>query len=174
MLKVALASGLVLALAAPALASTLPGADDHQTTLAGGVGSELGLAVDGSIAPNTRLGFAVGTPTWALAPDYDLRLAEEFATGLHGFDMSFIGGVYGNGAAVPDGVELGVGMAFALTDRLELRANPVFGLGFAPAPVPLSWAPAAGVELGYRFTPVLEGTLGYDARGEILGLRFHL
>jgi hypothetical protein len=52
--------------------------------------------------------------------------------------------------------------------RLTRRRNVLLGTKFVGG---VLWAPMAGTELGYDFTRTLEGTIGFNGRGEILGLR---
>lgn len=72
------------------------------------------------------------------------------------------------------GLELGVGLAYRFTPQLTGRLNLVPGLiyPFGPGRFTDYYAPAGGIELAYRFSSSLEGTIGYNGQGDILGLRF--
>jgi len=161
------------ATAGPAVASTMPGADDRRVTILGtGVGYGLGLSVDGNLSGDTRLGLALGMAVpLAPIPNYDLRLAHWVRTGASRLALSLFAGAFGIGPVLPLGAELGLGLGYELTPRLMARGNLILGSNFVSGVI---WAPAAGVELGYAFTARLEGTLGYNARGEIVGLRARL
>lgn len=161
-------------LTAPAaLASTMPAADDRRTTIFGtGFGNGLGMSVDGPISGDTRLGlgFGLSVPLGAI-PSYDLRLAHWMRTGIARLDAALMAGAFGLGPALPIAAEMGLGLGYELTPRLMLRGNLVVGTNFVSG---LMWAPISGVELGYAFTTNLEGTLGYNGRGEIVGFRLKI
>ncbi len=174
MKRLALALALSLAPCAPALASTLPGADERTTLLGGGVGSGAGISLDGALSRETRLGFSIGFGRVFTTPHFDVRLAQNLPTGSSKFNLALIAGAFGLGLPFPLGVEAGAGLAYDFTPRVSGRLNLVFG--FVPFGGSLDYlsAPAAGFEIGYQFTPQLEGTLGYNGRGEVLGLKLRL
>ncbi len=174
LLLVAIAAQSAAALAAPsALASTMPAADDRHMTIFGtGFGTGLGMSVDGPLSGDTRLGLAFGLSVpLATIPNYDVRLAHWVRTGISRLDTSLLAGAYGLGSVMPIAAELGVGLGYELTPRLMLRGNVVAGSNFVTG---LLWAPISGVELAYAFTANLEGTLGYNGRGEIVGFRIRI
>lgn len=174
MKKVALTLALALAPCGPALASTLPGADERQTLFGGGVGSGAGVSIDAALSSETRLGFSAGFGRVFTSPNFDLRLAQRLSTGARNFSLSLIAGAFGLGLPYPIGVEAGAGLAYEFTPRIAGRLNLVFG--FVPFGGTLDYfsAPAAGFEIAYQFTPQLEGSLGYNGRGEVLGLKLRL
>lgn len=173
-LLAALAAQTAAAFAAPAaLASTMPGADDRRATIFGtGFGTGLGMSVDGPITGDTRLGIGFGLSVpLATVPSYDMRLAHWVRTGIARMDASLIAGAYGLGPTLPIAAELGVALGYEITPRLMLRGNLIAGTNFVSG---LMWAPIAGAELGYAFTSMLEGSLGYNGRGEIVGFRLRI
>ncbi|MBM3266248.1 MAG: hypothetical protein FJZ01_01250 [Candidatus Sericytochromatia bacterium] len=160
-------------MALPAAASTLPGADERQGTVFGtGVGPGFGVSVDGAISGDTRLGVALGMAMpFGVIPNYDLRLAHWIRTGTPRFDLTLVAGAFGMGATLPLGAEFGAGLAYELVPRLTGRLNILIGTNFVSR---VMYGPSSGFELGFAFTPRLEGTIGYNARGEVLGLRVRI
>jgi hypothetical protein len=163
----------LLALMAPhAAASTLPAADGSGTVLGTGVGNGVGVSVDGRLSGDTRLGVSLGMSLpLGLVPNYELRLAHRVRTGTGRLDLALMGGAFGAGAAMPLGAELGAGLAYELVPRLTGRVNVLIGTNFVSG---VMFTPSSGAELGFAFTPRLEGTLGYNGRGEVLGLRIRI
>ena len=163
-------------------ASTLPKAEANRSAIAIGFGPS--VSFDAVIAPRLTLGGSLGLPflvegTNQVTGRYDVRLAYKF---LQEGRLSVTGivGVWGN-ANFDDfsrsryaGLELGIGLAYRFNNKLTGRLNLVPGFTF---PVRFNrvsdyYPPAGGFELAYRFSPSVEGTLGYNGQGDILGLRF--
>lgn len=165
----------LITLAAPAAASSLPKADITRPTLGLGLGNGASLSLDAPVSGDLSLGGAIGAPAFT-AGNLDLRLLYKLVRGgrqrLH---LSLLGGVQFNSSrfTVLGGPEpmLGVALAYPFTSQLTGRANIVVGLG--PNIGSSSMRPS-GLELAYRFTPTLEGTFGWNGRGDILGLKFSL
>lgn len=163
-----------------AKASTMPKAEVDRSSISVGFGPSVSL--ESKIGPMTSLGGSLGLPflvDGGVSGRYDLRLTHRFLQQNH-FSLSGIFGVWGN-ARFDDpsrsryvGLELGVGLAYQFTPQLAGRLNLVPGLTFpfGPGRVVDYYAPAGGFELAYRFNSGLEGTLGYNGQGDVLGLRF--
>lgn len=178
------------ALAAPAMASTLPEADFTygQRVLGLGIGQGISGSVDVPISRQVSLGGAIGIPAFALS-EFDVRGLYKFVDGgRKGFTLDGILGVLGATAlypgAPPANLEVGIGMAYPFTDKIIGRVNLVivpflFGnngnAGFVANPAfynGIFAGPSGGLEVAYRFTPRLEGTLGENGLGNLLGLKY--
>lgn len=166
---------LVLGMARPVAASSLPqGQMEGQTVVGLGLGPAGG--VDFQIN-KLSLGFSLGTSFFKFSQaTADIRLLYEFFRDP--FSLALVVGVVGDtsfGRFAP-GIAPEVGVAityFFIPGKLVLRVNAV-----ASIPVGASgrffggfFAPAGGIELGYRFNSRLEGTLGFTGHGEFIGLR---
>jgi hypothetical protein len=163
-----------------AKASTMPKAEVDRSSISIGLGPSVSL--DSKIGPMTSLGGSLGLPflvSGGTSGRYDLRLTHRF---LHqnNFSLSGIFGVWGNARFDQPsrsryvGLELGLGLAYQFTPQLTGRLNLVPGLTFpfTPGGIVDYYPPAGGFELAYRFNSGLEGTLGYNGQGDVLGLRF--
>lgn len=163
-----------------AKASTMPKAEVDRSSISIGLGPSVSL--DSKIGPMTSLGGSLGLPflvDGGVSGRYDLRLTHRFLK-QNNFSLSGIVGVWGNArfdkpaSSRYVGLELGLGLAYQFTPQLTGRLNLVPGLTFpfGPGRVADYYPPAGGFELAYRFNRDLEGTLGYNGQGDILGLRF--
>ncbi len=173
MAKTLAALPALLLLVGPAAASTLPAADERRATVFGtGVGNGFGISVDGTLSGDTRLGVALGIALpLGLVPNYDLRMSHWIRTGAPRLDLALMAGAFGVGAVMPLGAQIGAGLSYELVGRLTGRLNMLLGTNFVSG---VLFAPSSGVELGFAFTPRLEGTVGYNGRGEVLGLRIRI
>ena len=165
---------------APAQASTMPKAEADQTSLAIGLGPS--ISFDSNLAPRLTLGGSLGLPFLVEGTNsgrYDVRMAYKFLQEGN-FSLAGILGIWGNfrfddpSRSRYAGLELGLGLSYRFTPQLTGRLNLVPGISFpfGPGRVVDYYPPASGFELGYRFTPTFEGTIGYNGQGDILGLRF--
>lgn len=161
-------------------ASTMPKAEVDRSSVSIGLGPSVSL--DSKIGPVTSLGGSLGLPflvDGGVSGRYDIRLTHKFLQ-QNRFSLSGIFGVWGNARFDEPsrsryvGLELGLGLAYQFTPQLTGRLNLVPGLTFpfGPGRVVDYYPPAGGFELAYRFNSGLEGTLGYNGQGDILGLRF--
>lgn len=164
----------VLASAAPALASSLPKADISRPTLGLGLGNGASLSLDFPVTRELSLGGGLGAPSFR-SGSLDLRLLYNLMRGgrervylslLAG--AQFYGPTFGS-FGTPEAM-IGVALAYPFTSQLTGRLNVVAGLGTAG--IGLTTMRPSGLELGYKFTPTLEGTLGYNGRGDVIGLKF--
>ncbi len=179
---------LTLALAATALllptfsatASTMPKPEVDRSSISLGLGPS--FSIDGKIGPATSLGGSLGLPFLVEGGNsgrYDIRVTHRFLS-QNRFTLSGIFGVWGNlrfdrpERSRYAGLELGVGLAYQFTPQLAGRLNIVPGIAFpfGSGRIVDYYPPAGGFELAYRFNNGLEGTLGYNGQGDILGLRF--
>lgn len=171
--------------AMPALASTMPGADDTGTRLGVGIGPEgLALSLDAPVTSVFRLGASLGTGYPVFSPaSFDIRGTYQLpSVGVPHLELMVIGGVIGgfgytgltSPAGLNGGIEAGAGAAYTFVPKLVGRLNLVYGIPFVGGYPYFAVAPASGIELGYKFSPKIEGTIGYSGRGEVLGLRFGL
>lgn len=181
----------IAALALPGLASasSLPGADIDNTELGVGFGAGLSLGLDVPInSAGGTLGFSAATAFpygpyyyddgYAYLPRFSVRYLHPLIDDSSGFQLDLLVGVIGSadwsrnysGWPVPLGPQVGVAMALPFTDRLTGRLNLALGYG------PYWWggrqfgSPASGIELAYKFSEAVEGTIGVNGYGDLLGL----
>lgn len=168
------AAATLVATVAPAFASSMPKADFGRANTFGlGVGDGVSLSLDFPVSGDLSLGGAISAQSFR-SNTVDLRLLYKLVRGgtraLHVdllAGLQIYGPSFGNFSSY-DPV-IGVALAYPLTDKLTLRGNiagafSTTGLGF-------NATRASGIELAYEFTPNLEGTLGGNGRGDVLGLK---
>lgn len=165
-------------LASPSYASSLPDADITQKV---GIGTGPSLSLDFKLNPKTSLGLSVGSPFYRgifSSGTYDVRLLYKFVDQSK-FALSGVIGVAGNQAfraglvSAPIGVEAGIALSYQFIPKLTGRLNIVGGIPFSGNGVFSFYnylAPASGIEIAYKFTPNIEGTLGGNGQGDLLGL----
>lgn len=161
-------------LAASAQASTLPRADfDRRPVLALGGGQALGISFDTPLNSNWSVGAALGSRAFVGARVefrslYRLIGLEPQAM----YQLAWMAGAQAAGPAFGrlDTVAplLGVVGAYQPLPQWVLRASLA---GAYPSSEP--WR-ASGIELSYRYSPSLELTVGYNGRGDVLGLKLML
>lgn len=181
-LPLALAAAL---LAAPvADASTLPRADfaRNSRVLGIGLGNGIGASLDLAVQPNLSLGAAISSGLYGFdSTRWDLRMLYVFVNGGRR-DLSVAGliGVWGDSRirrslGVVPGLEIGFALSYPFTPELTGRLNlavPYYG-DLGGSYYNAFGGPSGGVELGYRFQPHLEGTLGANGMGGLLGLKLN-
>jgi hypothetical protein len=167
-------------------ASTLPRADFASHPLLGvGLGMSQAPALEGALSydmPLTSqvlLGASVG---YGLGSNvtYDVRALYRFIPlSPDGPAIAGILGVWG--APGQTGFQLGgnmapfvgVGLAYAINDRFDARVDlsysPFYNYGNQFLSI-IGGPPIFGGEVGYKFSPTLQATLGLDGRGDIAGL----
>lgn len=162
---------------APAYASSLPKADFSRNNLGLGIGNGLSVSLDFPLSRDLSLGGAVNLGyLYARTSSLDVRLLYKILhAGRERLGLDILAGVQGWGYNFALGgwePFAGVALAYPFTPQLTGRLNLAVGLlgGFTGAP----WGAfgPSGLEIGYRFTPSLEGTLGANGRGDVLGLNF--
>lgn len=173
--RLALAGALVAGTALPASASSLLAADLSRNTFGLGVGDGVSLSLDFPLSSRFSLGgslnaggfFINRSTTWI--GNFDLRGQYQLIE-RSPLTLSIIAGVaaYAPGFVNPGFAPfVGVGLAYPFTRQLTGRLNLLAGFGpggfYANSPY--------GFELAYKFTPAIEGTLGYNGRGDVLGLK---
>lgn len=164
-----------VSLSTPAFASSMPKADfGRGNTLGLGLGNGVSLSLDFPVGGMLSLGGAVSAQSFS-SNTIDLRLLYKLVHG--GRDRLFLdllGGVqfygptFGNFSVVSPFI--GVALAYPFTSRLTGRLNVAASFGTGGAG--FNGTRASGLELAYEFTPNLEGTLGYNGRGDVIGLKF--
>ncbi len=162
----------------PSYASSLPDAD---ITPKIGIGTGPSLSLDFKLNPKTSLGISIGSPFYRgflLSGAYDVRLLHKFVD-QNKFALSGLIGVAGDQAfttnlgSAPFGIEAGIAISYQFIPKLTGRLNVV---GVVPILRNGSFnyfsyvAPSSGIELGYKFTPNIEGTIGGNGQGDVLGL----
>lgn len=170
----ALAALVVLGTALPAHASSMPRADFGSRPYLGlGLGNGVSLSFDAPLNRDMSLGASLGTGfVYSRASSVDVRFLYKLLHG--GAQRPFVDllvGVQGGGVGFAlGGFEpmVGVGLAYAFTPQLTLRGNIVAGLGSRNVIGP------SGIELGYKFSSTLEGTIGGNGRGDFIGLKFNI
>jgi opacity protein-like surface antigen len=165
-LSAALVAAVIVAIPAAAQASTMPKADfGSRPTLGIGAGNGLGVSLDFPVSSAFSIGLGANLVRFNAA-DIDLRLLYKL-THVDRLEVDLLGGVdaLGFGGTPLFGPFIGVALAMPFTPqfvgRLNLAAN-VLNFGALDA---------AGIEIGYKFSPSLEGTLGYNGRGDAIGLK---
>ena len=167
----------VLALGAtalPAQASSMPKADFDRNTLGLGLGNGFSLSLDFPVNRELSLGGSISAPGF-VSNNFDLRLLYKLLNGgRSNLTLALLAGVqaYGPrfGTISTYQPMVGVGLAYPFTSQLTGRLNLV--AGFGGGAFGLTSMGPSGIELGYRFTPNLEGTIGANGRGDFIGLKF--
>lgn len=180
---IALAATCLVAL--PASASTMPRAD-----IAGkdaryfglGIGNGLSASVDFGLSKDATLGASLGTGFYqAEYSRFDIRLLYDFVNGgRRGLSVAGIIGLWGGSRwgqaySFAPGIEIGFGLAYPFTRQVTGRLNlvvPYYGLTGGPY-YDLFGGPSGGVELAYKFQPHVEGTIGSNGQGNLLGLKLN-
>lgn len=166
---------VAVATALPAQASSMPRADfGSRPTLGLAVGNGLSIGLDVPLSQAVSLGASFNAGfAWTRNTNIDIRLLYKLVSADRGrFQLDLLAGAqgYGPGSFTFSTFEpiVGVATAYDLTPQLSLRGNLATGLvnrgGVGPS----------GIELGYRFSPTLEGTIGANGRGDVIGLKFNI
>ncbi|MDB5096896.1 MAG: hypothetical protein JWM80_1317 [Cyanobacteria bacterium RYN_339] len=159
-------------LATPAAASTMPKADFGGSPVLGlGLGYGVGVSIDAPVAPQLSLGVAAHFAYFNTVHG-DVRLLYKLLHGGGGLTLDLLGGVgYGgllSGGGYNPSPFVGVALAYPfthqLTGRLNVGINPLSPAGTT----------ASGIELGYKFSNTLEGTIGANGLGDVLGLKLYI
>jgi hypothetical protein len=166
---------LLLGALAPAAHATIPDADIRAGVNRGGFGVISGAygQADFSLTGHSAVGAYFGVdPNDLYFGDYgrgDDTFHDDFVVGGHYMyqfvegterdpSISGIFGAFANRAGLRP--EVGIGLSYPFDAKWTGRANIVFG-------------PSWGFEMGYRFTPTVEGTFGITGMGLVgLGFRF--
>ncbi|MBI6547088.1 MAG: hypothetical protein HY692_09855 [Cyanobacteria bacterium NC_groundwater_1444_Ag_S-0.65um_54_12] len=182
--KVAVISiSLTLLVAKSATASMLPPADFKPTsrTVGIGLGYGGGVAVDLGIERNLSAGISFGYLAAPIGNRFDLRLLYQFVNGeSKSLTIAGIIGLWADTGFADSPfpflppLEGGFALSYPITPQLITRLNLVVPLFSPRRPFDIFGGPAAGVELGYRLRPNLEGTIGLNGQGNLIGLRFHI
>lgn len=185
----------VWSLALPAAASTLPAIDHTGTTLALGSGGTqgAGMAVDFAVAPRWRLGLEAGSHVFTHLYAYmGIRGSYLLSDPGDRLKTAVTGGVWGTATGPvirPDGTtytetrvdrySLGLSWAYAFTPewvgRLDMpNLSDFFWFNAMPWNLLLPfYGQDTGVELGYRISPNLEVTVGFNtAFNQLLGVTY--
>ncbi|MDB5096869.1 MAG: hypothetical protein JWM80_1290 [Cyanobacteria bacterium RYN_339] len=184
---ITLALALAVLPATEALASSLPRADFGDRPILGvGLGGNRTWSAGGSLAldmpvyPGLALGGALNT-TLAGGLNYDLRGTYRFVDGSQLTPaVAAIAGVWGApglaGFSSPLGVApyLGFALAYPINDRINLRLDLTYAALYDYAKggetlLFLGGPPSSGLEVGYKFLPNVEATLGINGRGDFVG-----
>ena len=168
-----------LTVSLPSYASTLPTAEITQKI---GIGTGPSVSADFRINPKTSFGFSLGSPFYRglfLSGTYDVRLLHKFVD-QNNFALSGVIGVAGDQAfsgnlgSAPFGIEAGLALSYEFFPKLTGRLNAVGSIPlFRSGPVFNIFsfvAPASGAEIAYQFNSTIEGTLGANGQGDILGI----
>lgn len=167
-------SGMAVVLATPAQASTLPRADfEQRPLLALGGGQALGLSFDVPLNANWSLGAALGSRAFVGARAEFRALYR--LVGADGGGRYQLAGMFGSQAAGPAfgrlntlAPLLGITGAYQMLPQWTLRASLA-----GAYPSSEMWR-SSGIEVGYRYSSGLELTIGYNGRGDLLGLKLLL
>jgi hypothetical protein len=152
----------------PVLASTMPKADfGGSPTLGLGVGYGVGVSIDAPVSPQLSLGIA-GHFNQFRNVYGDARLLYKLLHGGGGLTLDLLAGAgYGIGFGSLDPF-VGVALAYPFTSRLTGRLN--IGIN----PLAYTSYSASGIELGYKFSNTLEGTIGANGLNDFLGLKLYI
>lgn len=180
--KIFTTTASILLLSFNAHASTLPDADISQKF---GIGTGPSISADFKLNNRTSLGVSLGSPIYRgifTSGLYDVRLLYKFLD-QNKFALSGLIGVTGNpafnlkyaGSLI--GVEAGIALSYQFTSQVTGRLNLVTGVPIDTWGKWNSWysfaSPASGIEIGYKFTPTIEGTIGANGQGDFLGLNIY-
>lgn len=167
------------------MASTLPDAAPEGTVLGLGLAPSISLDMPAGAG---SFGFSAGAPWYrysyrGILPYMEARYIIPLA-GVRDPNLSMAILVGALASTDPDdwywfglpvGPELGILLAYQLSPELRARINLVGGFG------PTWWwgdrsfgSPSAGLELGYQFSPTVEGTLTLGEYGSFIGARIKL
>ncbi|HEY9720488.1 MAG TPA: hypothetical protein V6D47_00630 [Oscillatoriaceae cyanobacterium] len=164
-------------MAGPALASSMPHADFSHNTLGLGLGSGIAASADFPLNRDWMLGVAANLSYFGTFGNFgssvDVHALYKIlrGTGSAGkLDLDILGGVQGFSTTSFDPF-IGVALAYPFTPRLTGRLNLALGL---PGLFPGGWGVVgpSGIELGYKFSSRLEGTIGENGHGDVLGLSY--
>lgn len=149
----------------PALASTMPKADfGGSPTLGLGVGYGVGVSIDAPISPLLSIGIAGHFNRFSQVYG-DARLLYKLVHGGGGLTLDLLAGAgYGGGIDPFIGVALAYPFTNRLTGRLNVGINPLAYTSYS----------ASGLELGYKFSNTLEGTIGVNGLNDVLGLKLYI
>ncbi len=162
-----------LALSPQARASTLPRADfGDRPALAAGGGQSLNVAFEAPIDDRLAFGMVAGSRAFVGAAAEAHARYRFMQIGRDPLTLAWLVGAQAAGPAFQNLTEiepvLGLLVAYPLTPEWTLRASLAAGvLGY-------ELLRPAGIELGYRFLPRMEATVGFNGRGDVAGLRFVL
>lgn len=166
-----LLSTLFALLAAPAAgASTLARADfgDRPAFTAGG-GQSLNVGLEAPVDDRMALGFVAGSRAFVGAAAEAHVRWRFWQAGRDPLTVAWIIGAQAAGPAFQNFTEaepvLGAALAYPITPQLTARATLAAGV------LGLELLRPAGFELGYRFQPAMEVTVGYNFRGDVAGLK---
>lgn len=183
MKRLLLAAFAVGLCALPVAASTLPQADfpaNHRLLGIGAGNDNISVSLDVPLSTNLSLGGSVNLPGVGVGTNraiYDVRGMYRFVDGgRRNLSIAGILGFWGThwygSTSFINNLELGFGLAYPFTHQITGRLNlvvPYYGTVAGPYYFTFG-GPAAGLEVGYLFNPNLEGTLGANGQGGILGL----
>jgi hypothetical protein len=168
---------MIAGLSAPAFASSMPKADfGGRNTLGLGVGNGVSVSLDFPLSHMVSLGGALSLTRFS-SNTLDLRLLYKLVPGGGSgrLTLDLLGGlqVYGPSFGNFNSFDpfLGVALAYPFTSRLNGRLN-IAAAFLSSSAFSFDATRASGLELAYEFTPTLEGTLGYNGRGDVIGLKF--
>lgn len=166
-------------IALPAAGSTMPrsdfgGADTRYFGV--GFGNGLGVSLDVGLSRQFSLGASIGTGVLGYfeASRYDIRAMYAFVPGARrNLSIAGIVGFWGGTSYPAQYIEIGLGLSYPFTSVFTGRLNlvvPFYGL--LGGPYYNSWGgPAGGLELAYKFQAHVEGTIGSNGQGNLLGLK---
>lgn len=164
---------LACSLAAPAAASTLPRPDFGARPVLGlGGGQAIGLSFDAPIDDRLALGAAIGSRAWVGANAEARGLYRFWQAGRDPLTLCWVLGAQAAGPAFQTLTEVepvaGIAAAYPITPQWTIRGVLAAGmLGYEPLR-------PTGIEVSYRFHPHMEGTIGFNGRGDVAGLKIDL
>jgi hypothetical protein len=161
-----------LLVSSPALASTMPKADFGGSPVLGlGVGYGVGVSFDAPVSSQLSLGVA-GHFAYFNTVHGDLRLLYKLLHGGGGLTLDLLAGAGYGGVPSANAYAfspfVGVALAYPFTNRFTGRLN--VGIN----PLNPGGVTASGIELGYKFSNTLEGTIGGNGLGDFLGLKLYI
>lgn len=183
MKKILLTLSIFALFVQPSMASSLPNGEISQKL---SISTGPSFSADFKLSSTTSIGFSVGSPIYKgvfKSGLYDIRLAHNFIDPGK-FSLSGIVGLAGNPAFSSGyigsviGAEAGIALSYkflpALTGRLNIVGTfPIDNFGRLSGNYFNFVAPSSGIELGYKFTNNIEGTIGGNGQGDFLGLNVY-
>lgn len=180
--KIWLGIAISFFISTPCVASSLPGAEISTNIL--GIGVPVSLSADFKINPKMSMGCSLGLPIYHYKSygigRYDLRVLYLFSN-ENNLSIAGVIGAWGDTDILrptpgsnysPIGIEIGLALSYPFTPKLTGRLNIVGGLPLLGVQNVFGYfPPAGGIELGYKFSDTIEGTVGVTGQGDFIGLR---
>lgn len=164
----------------PALASSLPKADQYSHSIS--IGTAPSLAAEFAFSPDQAVGLSLASPFYYGSfgfVRYDLHggftLVRQNALTVRG-----LVGIFGDIEAVPRadldlapiGIQAALGLSYRFFSWFTGRINIGVGIGFPRSAGLGLLPPVSGIELAFQPYQHFEASVGFNGNGDILALRY--